>query len=71
MSRNKGIKLSNGKLIAFLDSDDLWLPDKLKKQIFFMKKNKIKISHTSYYIINYENKNIKANDEWSDYCAKI
>ena len=56
MSRNKGIKLSNGKLIAFLDSDDLWLRDKLKKQIFFMKKNKIKISHTSYYIIDYENK---------------
>jgi|TARA_B110000259_G_scaffold188488_1_gene248135 teichuronic acid biosynthesis glycosyltransferase TuaG len=56
MSRNKGIKLSNGKLIAFLDSDDLWLQDKLKKQIFFMKENKIKISHTSYHIIDYANK---------------
>ena len=55
-SRNKGIKLSKGSLIAFLDSDDLWIRDKLKKQIFFMKKNAIDISHTSYQIINSHNK---------------
>lgn len=34
--RNVGIKLSQGDFIAFLDSDDCWLPDKLEKQIKFI-----------------------------------
>ena len=55
-SRNKGIKLSKGIFVAFLDSDDLWKKNKLKKQIFFMKKNGINASHTSYTIINSINK---------------
>ena len=55
-SRKNGIKLSQGSLIAFLDADDLWTRNKLKKQIFFMKKSLVDISHTSYHIINSDNK---------------
>ncbi len=38
-ARNKGAELSTGKFIAFLDSDDLWLPRKLEYQVNFFKKN--------------------------------
>ena len=51
-SRNVGIKFANGDLIAFLDSDDVWMKNKLKLQIDFMNKNKADISFTSYDVIN-------------------
>lgn len=38
-SRNLGIKNSTGKYIAFLDSDDIWLPEKLEKQVALMENN--------------------------------
>jgi glycosyltransferase involved in cell wall biosynthesis len=48
-ARNLGIELSQGKFVAFLDSDDLWLPNKLEIQLRYMQDNpKIGLSHTSY-----------------------
>ena len=58
MSRNKAIKLSKGSYIAFIDADDLWHPNKLKTQVNYMIKKKILISHTSYNIIDRNNKKI-------------
>ena len=55
LSRNKGIELSKGRFIAFLDSDDLWSKSKLEKQIKFMTQNNCFISHTSYEIIDSQN----------------
>ncbi|HIF9310836.1 TPA: glycosyltransferase family 2 protein [Photobacterium damselae] len=52
LSRNQSINNAQGNYITFLDSDDLWYPEKLEKQIKFMQDNKLAFSYTSYDLIN-------------------
>lgn len=47
--RNFGIKAAEGEYLAFLDDDDIWLPEKLETQINFMKKSNLKFSSTEGY----------------------
>lgn len=65
-ARNEGIKQAKGRYIAFLDSDDIWLPQKLEKQIRFMNENNLSLTYSAYETIdengNYINtRNIKRN----------
>ncbi len=58
-SRNKGIEMSNGEYLAFLDSDDTWMTNKLEIQLNFMQTNNYFFSHTSYVRNNKVGGNIK------------
>ena len=59
ISRNKALREAKGKWIAFLDSDDIWVPEKLEKQIRFMKENNYAFTFTDYRIC--------LNGEWLPY----
>jgi len=51
-ARNVALKNATGRYIAFLDSDDIWSNDKLKRQLDFMISNNYSFSFTSYSLIN-------------------
>lgn len=59
LARNKAIRESNGKYIAFLDADDLWREDKLSKQVKFMEDNNYDFTYHNYELIN--EKSVKLN----------
>ena len=52
VARNRGIEEAKGRYIAFLDSDDRWLPNKLQRQIDFMKEHDAALSYTGYWQID-------------------
>ncbi len=59
LSRNYALREAKGKWIAFLDSDDVWLPEKLDKQLAFMAEHDYKFTYTDYRIC--------LNGEWMPY----
>ena len=58
VARNNSIRHATGRFIAFCDSDDLWTPDKLEKQISFMLDNGHAFTFAPYHIISEAGKNI-------------
>lgn len=56
ISRNNGMQISKGEYIAFCDCDDIWLRNKLEVQLKFMENNCLNFTHTSYAIIDSNDK---------------
>lgn len=56
ITRNNALRRAKGRWIAFLDSDDLWEPEKLEKQLKFMVENDYHFSYTSYQEIDNDSK---------------
>lgn len=48
IARNVGLENAKGRYIAYLDADDIWLPEKLERQIRFMEENDVQFSCCDY-----------------------
>ncbi|KIA86965.1 glycosyltransferase family 2 protein [Flavobacterium sp. AED] len=63
IARNTALTKCKGRYISFLDADDLWKPQKLEKQIDFLKTNNLPFTFTFYDCIDEEGKSLNKTVE--------
>jgi teichuronic acid biosynthesis glycosyltransferase TuaG len=62
-ARNAALEKATGKYIAYLDADDLWFPEKLEKQIQFLKANNLHFTFSFYDSIDEEGNDLNRRVE--------
>ena len=65
VARNVGIQHAKGEIVAFIDSDDFWLPDKLERQTKFMQENNYDFTFCNYDKVISSKKTIKVKSSKS------
>ena len=68
VARNTALELAQGRFVAFLDSDDLWHPEKTEKQLDIMKKTGSPLSYAAIEMINEKSEVIKSKRNVKECC---